>query len=161
MNISDVKVRSSFAHICTHARACTHLRARARSQHIFTPCDACAQSPVVITITGAAGQIAYSLIPPLASGSVFGMDQPVIFHLLDIPPAQPILAGVLMEIEDLAYPLVAGVVTTDDPAVGFKGCDYAIFLGVSSPHASSSALLARSGRAAQRWECWCWCWCCH
>lgn len=87
------------------------------------------KAPVIITITGAAGQIAYSLIPPLASGTVFGMDQPIIFKLLDIPPGQEMLKGVVMEIEDLAYPLVAGVVATADPTVAFKDCDFAIFLG--------------------------------
>ena len=66
-------------------------------------------------ITGGAGQIAYSLLPPLASGAVFGMDQPVILHLLDIPPAITALGGVVMELEDLAYPLLAGVLGTTDP----------------------------------------------
>ena len=80
-------------------------------------------------ITGGAGQIAYSLLPPLASGSVFGMDQPVILHLLDIPPAQTALGGVVMELEDLAYPLLAGVLGTTDPDEAFKDVDYAIFLG--------------------------------
>lgn len=82
-----------------------------------------------MVVTGAAGQIAYSLLPPIASGSVFGADQPVILHLLDIPPAAQALGGVVMELEDLAYPLVAGVIGTTDPNVGFKDVDYAIFLG--------------------------------
>lgn len=82
-----------------------------------------------IVITGSAGQIAYSLLPPICSGSVFGMDQPVILQLLDIPPAITALGGVVMEIEDLAYPLVAGVVATTDPDEAFKDVDYAIFLG--------------------------------
>ena len=80
-------------------------------------------------ITGGAGQIAYSLLPPLASGAVFGMDQPVILHLLDIPPAITALGGVVMELEDLAYPLLAGVLGTTDPDEAFKDVDYAIFLG--------------------------------
>eukprot|EP00320_Phaeocystis_rex_P020983 CAMPEP_0119070310 /NCGR_PEP_ID=MMETSP1178-20130426/37918_1 /TAXON_ID=33656 /ORGANISM="unid sp, Strain CCMP2000" /LENGTH=327 /DNA_ID=CAMNT_0007052131 /DNA_START=34 /DNA_END=1017 /DNA_ORIENTATION=- len=88
-----------------------------------------AKAPVKIVITGGAGQIAYSLLPPLASGSVFGMDQPVILHLLDIPPAQTALGGVVMELEDLAYPLLAGVLGTTDPDEAFKDVDYAIFLG--------------------------------
>jgi len=87
------------------------------------------QAPVKVVVTGAAGQIAYSLLPPIASGSVFGADQPVILHLLDIPPAAQALGGVVMELEDLAYPLVAGVIGTTDPNVGFKDVDYAIFLG--------------------------------
>jgi len=80
-------------------------------------------------ITGGAGQIAYSLLPPLASGAVFGMDQPVILHLLDIPPAITALGGVVMELEDLAYPLLAGVLGTTDPDEAFKDVDYAVFLG--------------------------------
>lgn len=87
------------------------------------------QEPVKIVITGGAGQIAYSLLPPLASGAVFGMDQPVILHLLDIPPAITALGGVVMELEDLAYPLLAGVLGTTDPDEAFKDVDYAIFLG--------------------------------
>mmetsp|Transcript_3108 Transcript_3108/g.9813 ORF Transcript_3108/g.9813 Transcript_3108/m.9813 type:complete len:328 (-) Transcript_3108:373-1356(-) len=87
------------------------------------------KDPITIVVTGGAGQIAYSLLPPLASGSVFGNDQPVKLHLLDIPPAQTALEGVKMELEDLAYPLLAGVVGTDDPALAFKGADYAVFLG--------------------------------
>jgi len=87
------------------------------------------KDPVRIIITGGAGQIAYSLLPPLCSGTVLGPDQPVILHLLDIPPAEGALGGVVMELEDLAYPLLAGVVATTDPATAFKDVDYAIFLG--------------------------------
>jgi malate dehydrogenase len=87
------------------------------------------KAPVKVVITGGAGQIAYSLLPSLASGSVFGTDQPVVLHLLDIPPAREMLGGVVMELEDLAYPLLAGVVATTDPNEGFKDVDYAIFLG--------------------------------
>jgi hypothetical protein len=79
------------------------------------------QAPVTVVVTGGAGQIAYSLLPSLVSGSVFGPDQPVILHLLDIEPAQVALGGVKMEMEDLAYPLYAGAVCTGDPAVAFKG----------------------------------------
>lgn len=85
--------------------------------------------PVVVVITGGAGQIAYSLLPSIASGSVFGMDQPIIFHLLDIPPAQDMLGGVKMEIEDLAYPLVLDTVVTCSADEAFTDADYAIFLG--------------------------------
>lgn len=87
------------------------------------------KAPVTVVVTGGAGQIAYSLLPSLVSGSVFGPDQPVILHLLDIEPAQVALGGVKMEMEDLAYPLYAGAVCTGDPAVAFKDADYAIFLG--------------------------------
>lgn len=64
--------------------------------------------PIKVVITGAAGQIAYSLIYIVAKGDVFGHDQPVILHLLDIPPMMGVLEGVVMEIEDLALPLVRG-----------------------------------------------------
>lgn len=85
--------------------------------------------PIKVGVTGAAGQIAYSLLPQLISGSVFGPDQPVILSLLDIPPAQTALSGVVMEMEDLAVPLYAGAVATDDPEVAFAACDVVVFLG--------------------------------
>jgi malate dehydrogenase len=88
-----------------------------------------ALEPVRVVITGAAGQIAYSLIPHFCNGYVLGPNQPIILHLLDITPAMTALGGVAMEIEDLAYPLVHGVVTTDDPTQAFQGVDYAVFLG--------------------------------
>lgn len=87
------------------------------------------KDPIVVAVTGGAGQIAYSLVPNLASGAVFGLDQPVILKLIDITPAMTSLSGVEMELYDLAYPTLAGVVCTDDPTVGFKDADYAIFLG--------------------------------
>ena len=87
------------------------------------------KSPVRVVVTGAAGQIAYSLIYQLGSGVVFGEDQPVILHLLDIPPMMGVLQGVCMEIQDSALPLVAGVVPTDDVAVAFKDIDAAFLVG--------------------------------
>lgn len=84
---------------------------------------------VKVVITGGAGQIAYSLIPSLLSGSVFGPSQPVYLVLLDIPPSTEMLRGVVMEVEDLAYPLCAGVLGTTDAAVGFRDADVCIFLG--------------------------------
>ena len=87
------------------------------------------KSPVRVVVTGAAGQIAYSLIYQLASGVVFGEDQPIILHLLDIPPMMGVLNGVCMEIQDSAMPLVAGVVPTDDVAVAFKDIDAAFLVG--------------------------------
>ena len=87
------------------------------------------KSPVRGVVTGAAGQIAYSLIYQLASGVVFGEDQPIILHLLDIPPMMGVLNGVCMEIQDSAMPLVAGVVPTDDVAVAFKDIDAAFLVG--------------------------------
>ena len=77
------------------------------------------KAPVRVAVTGAAGQISYSLIFRIASGSMLGPDQPVILQLLEIPPAMGALQGVLMELNDCAFPLVAGVIATDDPYVGF------------------------------------------
>ena len=87
------------------------------------------KAPVRVVVTGAAGQIAYSLIYQLGSGVVFGEDQPVILHLLDIPPMMGVLQGVCMEIQDSALPLVAGVVPTDDVSVAFKDIDAAFLVG--------------------------------
>jgi malate dehydrogenase len=87
------------------------------------------QSPLRVLITGAAGQIGYSLIPLVASGAVFGEDQPIILHLLDIPFMEKALKGVVMEIEDCAYPLVIEIVATVDVTTAFKGVNVAILLG--------------------------------
>lgn len=87
------------------------------------------KSPVRVTITGAAGQISYSLLMRVASGQMLGMDQPVILNLLEIAPALDALKGTAMEIDDCAFPLVAGIVMTDDPAVAFKDADYALLVG--------------------------------
>jgi len=85
--------------------------------------------PLTVCVTGAAGQIGYSLLYTLASGYVFGESQPVILHLLDIAPAMEALGGVKMELEDCALSLLHGVVCTDDPMVAFKGADVAILVG--------------------------------
>ena len=85
--------------------------------------------PVRVTITGAAGQISYSLIFRVAHGDMLGQDQPVILQLLEIPPAMGALEGVVMELNDCAFPLVAGIVATDDPDVAFKDADYSILVG--------------------------------
>jgi len=95
----------------------------------FTRRACVAQPAIVVTVTGGAGQIAYSLLPSLLSGSVFGDDQPVKLQLLDIPPAWEMLGGVKMEMEDLALPLYAGCEISTDAEVAFAGADYAIFLG--------------------------------
>lgn len=87
------------------------------------------KSPLRVVVTGAAGQIAYSLLYQVASGYVFGMDQPLILHLLDIPVAMGSLGGVVMEIQDCAMPLVKDVVATDDPNVAFKDVDAAFLVG--------------------------------
>ena len=87
------------------------------------------KTPARVTITGAAGQISYSIIFRIASGDMLGKDQPVILQLLEIPPAMNALKGVVMELNDCAFPLVAGVIPTDDPNVAFKDADYAVLVG--------------------------------
>lgn len=88
-----------------------------------------ARTPVRVAITGAAGQIGYSLLFRVASGALLGPDQPVILQLLEIPPAMGALAGVAMELEDCAFPLLRGVVQTDDPEVAFGDVNYALLVG--------------------------------
>ena len=87
------------------------------------------KNPVRVAVTGAAGQIGYSLLFRIASGSMLGQDQPVILQLLEVTPALKALSGVVMELQDGAFPLLAGVVTTDDPMVAFKDADYALLVG--------------------------------
>jgi len=87
------------------------------------------KSPVRVAVTGAAGQICYSLLFRIAAGEMLGSDQPIIFQLLEITPAMKALEGVVMEIDDCAYPLVAGFVLTDDVNVVFKDADYALLVG--------------------------------
>lgn len=87
------------------------------------------KKPVRVTITGAAGQISYSLIFRIAHGDMLGNDQPVILQLLEIPPAMNALNGVVMELQDCAFPLLAGVVASDDPDTAFKDTDYALLVG--------------------------------
>jgi len=87
--------------------------------------------PTRVAVTGAAGQIGYSLLFRIASGEMLGKDQPVILQLLEIPDpkAQKALTGVIMELDDCAFPLLAGVVPTDDPMVAFKDADIALLVG--------------------------------
>ena len=85
--------------------------------------------PVRVTITGAAGQIGYALLFRIASGAMLGPEQPVILQLLEITPALDALKGVVMELDDCAFPLLAGTVQTDDANVAFKDCDYALLVG--------------------------------
>ncbi len=87
------------------------------------------KQPVRVAITGAAGQIAYSLVFRVASGEMLGADQPIILHLLEIPPALGALNGVAMELEDCAYPLLQDIVLTDDPNIAFKDVNYAMLVG--------------------------------
>ncbi len=87
------------------------------------------KTPVDIAVTGAAGQISYSLLFRLAAGELLGPDQPVILHLLEITPALEALKGVVMELNDCAYPLLHRVEITDDPMIAFKNVDYAFLVG--------------------------------
>jgi len=87
------------------------------------------KSPVRVAVTGAAGQIGYALLFRIAAGDMLGKDQPIILHLLEITPALPALNGVVMELNDCAFPTLAGVVATDDANVAFKDVDYALLVG--------------------------------
>jgi len=86
-------------------------------------------APLHVAVTGAAGQIAYSLLYQISSGYVFGYDQPIVLHLLDITPCMGVLNGVVMEIADCAMPLVRDVIATDDPNVAFKDVDAVFMVG--------------------------------
>jgi malate dehydrogenase len=89
------------------------------------------KQPVRVAVTGAAGQIGYALLFRIASGEMLGKDQPVVLQLLELPmeKAQAALKGVMMELEDCAFPLLAGMVGTDDPLVAFKDADIAMLVG--------------------------------
>jgi len=87
------------------------------------------KKPVRIAVTGAAGQIGYQLIFRIAAGDMLGPKQPVILQLLEVTPALPSLNGVVMELNDCAFPLVAGIVATDNAEVAFKDADYALLVG--------------------------------
>lgn len=86
-------------------------------------------SPVRIAVTGAAGQISYSLLFRIAAGDMLGKNQPVILQLLDIPESRKILDGVVMELEDCAFPLLTGIIATHDPLIAFGQADIAILVG--------------------------------
>src|ERR1700710_491728 len=86
-------------------------------------------TPVRVAVTGAAGQIGYSLLPRIASGQRFGSDQPVILQLLETTPALGALEGVAMELDDCAFPLLAGIVRSDDADVAFGDADCALLVG--------------------------------
>ncbi|ABD80919.1 malate dehydrogenase [Saccharophagus degradans] len=87
------------------------------------------KAPVRVAVTGAAGQISYSLLFRIAAGEMLGKDQPVILQMLEITPALEALKGVAMELDDCAFPLLAGMVCSDDPNVAFKDADYALLVG--------------------------------
>ncbi|MDZ4743169.1 MAG: malate dehydrogenase [Verrucomicrobiota bacterium] len=87
------------------------------------------KTPIHVAITGAAGQIGYSLVFRIASGALFGPDQPVCLHLIEIEPALPALQGVCMELDDCAFPLLKGIVPTADLNEGFKDVNWALLVG--------------------------------
>jgi malate dehydrogenase len=86
-------------------------------------------NPIRVAVTGAAGQIGYSLLFRIASGSMFGPNQPVILHLIEIEPALPALGGVVMELDDCAFPLLKGIVPTANLNEGFRGVNWALLVG--------------------------------
>jgi malate dehydrogenase len=86
-------------------------------------------TPIKVAVTGAAGQIGYALLFRIASGAMFGPNQPVVLHLIEIEPALPALGGVLMELDDCAFPLLKGVVTTASLEEGFRGVNWALLVG--------------------------------
>ena len=87
------------------------------------------KQPVRVAVTGAAGQIGYGLLFRIASGEMLGKDQPVILQLLELTPALQALRGVAMELQDCAFPLLHGIVQSDDPMIAFKDADYALLVG--------------------------------
>ncbi len=106
------------------------------------------KSPVRVAITGAAGQIGYQLCFRIASGDMLGPDQPIILQLLEIPPALGALQGVVMELDDAAFPLLAGCVATADAETAFKGADYALLVGARprGPGMERKDLIAENGK---------------
>ena len=115
-----------------------------------------ATAPVTVTVTGAAGQIGYALVFRIASGQMFGPDQPVVLRLLEIEPAMRALEGVTMELEDCAFPLLADVVATSDPPTAFAGTAWGLLVGSVPRRAGmerrdllgvNGAIFAEQGRA--------------
>jgi malate dehydrogenase len=116
-------------------------------------------TPVRVAVTGAAGQIGYSLLPRIASGQLLGPNQPVILQLLEITPALGALEGVAMELDDCAFPLLAGIVRSDDADVAFGDADYALLVGAmprkqgmerSDLLAANGAIFTAQGAALSR-----------
>src|SRR5918992_382899 len=108
------------------------------------------KSPVRVAVTGAAGQIGYSLLFRIAAGDMLGKDQPVILQMLEIPDekAQKALKGVMMELEDCAFPLLQGMVAASDPMVAFKDVDVALLVGARprGPGMERKDLLEANGK---------------
>ncbi|HET8554337.1 MAG TPA: malate dehydrogenase [Rhodanobacteraceae bacterium] len=105
------------------------------------------KAPVRVAVTGAAGNIGYALLFRIAAGDMLGKDQPVILHLLEITPSMEALKGVVMELNDCAFPLLADIVATDDANVAFKDVDYALLVGARprGPGMERKDLLSANG----------------
>ena len=106
------------------------------------------KTPVHVTVTGAAGQIGYSLLFRIASGEMFGADQPVVLRLLEIEPAMGALEGVVMELDDCAFPLLAGIEPTSDAKTAFDGTSWALLVGSIPRKAGWSATTCSPSTAA-------------
>src|SRR5437868_13048666 len=108
------------------------------------------KAPVRVAVTGAAGQIGYSLLFRIASGEMLGRDEPVILQLLEIPEekAQKALKGVMMELDDCAFPLLAGMIPASDPMVAFKDVEVALLVGARprGPGMERKDLLEANGK---------------
>ena len=106
------------------------------------------KTPIRVAVTGAAGQIGYSLLFRIASGAMFGPEQPVILHLIEIEPALGALNGVVMELQDCAFPLLKGIVPTADLDAGFKDVNWALLVGAAPRKAGMERkdLLSNNGR---------------
>src|SRR3954464_1472531 len=108
------------------------------------------KSPIRVAVTGAAGQIGYSLLFRIASGAMFGADQPVILQLIEAPieKAMKALEGVAMELDDCAFPLLKGYVLTDDANIGFKNANWSLLVGAKprGPGMERADLLKDNGR---------------
>ena len=106
------------------------------------------KSPIHVAVTGAAGAIGYAILFRLASGEVFGQDQPLVLRLVDIEPAVPVMGGVILELEDCASPVLQKVTATADPAEGFRGVNWALLIGSvpRKPGMERKDLLAINGK---------------
>lgn len=108
------------------------------------------KTPIKVAVTGSAGQIGYALLPRIASGAMFGPDQPVVLQLIEAPieKAMKALEGVAMELDDCAFPLLQGMVLTDDPAVGFRDANWCLLIGAKprGPGMERADLLKDNGK---------------
>src|ERR1700683_314173 len=106
------------------------------------------KKPVTVTITGAAGNIGYALAFRVASGQMLGVDQPINLNLLEIPAAAAAVQGVVMELNDCAFPTLSGVSATHDAGIAFKGCDFAMLVGARprGPGMERKALLLENAK---------------